>query len=179
MFTLVNLFIMIENIKERIQKIIDIEDISSSKFAEKINVQRATISHVLNGRNMPSLDVVTKILLTFDTLNSDWLLFGKGAMYKKAKQVPATLFDDEATNLDTKDKTETSIELEKPEAPPEEQNEDTEKTELVEEDIKSEIKNIPNISSSENMPQPKPMVEAEKIILLNSDRTFTEYIKRQ
>lgn len=47
-----------------------------------LNINRAVISHILNGRNNPSLDVVTKILSDMDYINPEWLLNGKGEMYK-------------------------------------------------------------------------------------------------
>ena len=66
--------------KERIEKIMELEQLSASKFADTIGVQRSNISHVLNGRNKPSLELVNKILDHFDQVNADWLLLGKGNM---------------------------------------------------------------------------------------------------
>ncbi len=71
--------------KSRISKIIKIEQLSSSKFAESIDVQRSSISHILSGRNKPSLDFIQKILTVYKNINSDWLLFGKGDMFKDGK----------------------------------------------------------------------------------------------
>ncbi len=68
--------------KSRISKIIDAEKLSPAKFADMIGVQRSSISHVLSGRNKPSLDFIQKILREFKNLNTDWLLFGHGNMYK-------------------------------------------------------------------------------------------------
>jgi len=78
--------------RDRIKKIIELESISYSKFADIIGIQRSGISHILSGRNNPSLEVVQKILESFDYLNTDWLLFGKGEMKKYDKQ--ANLFDE-------------------------------------------------------------------------------------
>ena len=78
--------------KNRIKKIIELENISYSKFADIIGIQRSGISHILSGRNNPSLEVVQKILESFDYLNTDWLLFGKGEMKKYEQQ--ANLFDE-------------------------------------------------------------------------------------
>ena len=68
--------------KDRIKKIMDKEDLTASKFADRLEINRAVISHILNGRNNPSLDVVTKILSEMSYINSDWLLSGVGSMYK-------------------------------------------------------------------------------------------------
>jgi transcriptional regulator with XRE-family HTH domain len=58
------------------------ERLTPSAFADKLQLGRAVISHILNGRNNPSLDVVTRILFKVNYINSDWLLTGNGNMYK-------------------------------------------------------------------------------------------------
>lgn len=63
---------------ERLQKIIDYYDESASSFAEKIGVQRSSISHILSGRNKPSLDFVMKVLQAYPEVELYWLLNGKG-----------------------------------------------------------------------------------------------------
>lgn len=65
------------SISERIKKIIKDNELNSSTFATKIGVQRSSISHIISGRNKPSLDLVIKIINSFPYLSSDWLLFGK------------------------------------------------------------------------------------------------------
>lgn len=67
--------------KDRIKDIMDRENLSPSAFADLLGIGRAVISHILNGRNNPSLEVVTRILETFKDINSDWLLFGRGSMF--------------------------------------------------------------------------------------------------
>lgn len=62
----------------RLQKIIDFYDETASSFAEKIGVQRSSISHILSGRNKPSLDFVMKILHSYPEVELYWLLNGKG-----------------------------------------------------------------------------------------------------
>lgn len=69
--------------ENRIQKIIDKQGISLNAFAQEIGVNRSTISHILTGRNKPSVDVLQKILKRFPELSSDWLLLGNGSMYAK------------------------------------------------------------------------------------------------
>jgi transcriptional regulator with XRE-family HTH domain len=66
--------------KDRIEKIMELEQLSASKFADAIGVQRSSISHILSGRNKPSLELVNKILDQFQQVNADWLLLGKGEM---------------------------------------------------------------------------------------------------
>ena len=67
------------------------EHLTASKLAEIANIQRSAMSHILSGRNRPSLDIALKILEAFPTLNSDWLIRGIGSMYKDETQ-NATLF---------------------------------------------------------------------------------------
>ena len=69
--------------KDRIKKIMDYEDLSAARFADRLDINRAVISHILNGRNNPSLDVVTKILTEMNYINPDWLLSGVGLMFKE------------------------------------------------------------------------------------------------
>jgi transcriptional regulator with XRE-family HTH domain len=70
---------------DRIQLILKSKNLSSSQFADEIQVQRSSVSHILTGRNKPSLDFISKILTSYPEINSDWLLFGKGQMIKKTE----------------------------------------------------------------------------------------------
>jgi len=66
----------------RIKKWIENEGLKSSSFADKIGVNRATISHVLSGRNKPSIDFLDKMIRAFPDLNSNWIVTGDGLMHK-------------------------------------------------------------------------------------------------
>ncbi|RED45360.1 helix-turn-helix protein [Winogradskyella eximia] len=63
---------------ERLQKVIDFYSETASSFAEKIGVQRSSISHILSGRNKPSLDFVMKVLHSYPEVELYWLMNGKG-----------------------------------------------------------------------------------------------------
>ncbi|WMI67251.1 helix-turn-helix transcriptional regulator [Mangrovimonas sp. YM274] len=63
---------------KRLQKVIEYYGESASSFAEKVGVQRSSISHILSGRNKPSLDFVLKILQSYPEVELYWLLNGKG-----------------------------------------------------------------------------------------------------
>jgi len=56
------------------------EGLKPSHFADKIGVNRATISHILSGRNKPSIDFLQKLLEVYSNLNSNWLITGIGYM---------------------------------------------------------------------------------------------------
>ncbi len=64
--------------KERILRVMQENKMSASKFADTIGVPRSGLSHVLKGRNKPSIDYVLKILDAFPQIDSGWLLLGKG-----------------------------------------------------------------------------------------------------
>lgn len=74
MFTMINN----EEFTKRLQKVIDFYGETASSFAEKIGVQRSSISHILSGRNKPSLDFVLKVLSSFPEVELYWLMNGKG-----------------------------------------------------------------------------------------------------
>jgi transcriptional regulator with XRE-family HTH domain len=78
--------------KERIIEFLKAENKTSAQLAEEIGVQPSGISHILSGRNNPSLDFVMKMLEKYHYLSTDWLLFGKGVMYKDLQM--QTLFDE-------------------------------------------------------------------------------------
>jgi len=58
----------------RLRKVIDFYDETASSFAENIGVQRSSISHILSGRNKPSLDFVLKVLSAYPDVELYWLL---------------------------------------------------------------------------------------------------------
>ena len=66
---------------DRIQLILKTLNLSPTRLADEIDVQRSSVSHILSGRNKPSLDFIMKLLSTYPEINSDWLLFGKGQMF--------------------------------------------------------------------------------------------------
>ncbi len=83
---------------ERIKKILTSKGMSPSQFADEIEVQRSSLSHVLSGRNKPSLDFVIKIKQKFDDIDLEWLIFGEGEMYlndRKSSQEAGIVSDAE------------------------------------------------------------------------------------
>lgn len=67
---------------KRIEIILDFYSLNASTFADKIGVQRSSISHLLSGRNKPSLDFVLKIMDVFPEVDLYWILNGKGSFPK-------------------------------------------------------------------------------------------------
>ncbi len=67
--------------KDRIAQIIREEQMTAILFARETGIQQASLSHILKGRNNPSLDIIKKIHQRFPHVNLDWLLYGEGNMY--------------------------------------------------------------------------------------------------
>jgi transcriptional regulator with XRE-family HTH domain len=74
----------------RLKQFLAAENITQAHFADTINVVRASVSHVLSGRNNPSFDFVKAMMIHYPDLNIEWLMFGKGKMYKEktAAEIP-------------------------------------------------------------------------------------------
>ena len=66
----------------RLKQFLAAENISQAQFADNINVVRASVSHVLSGRNNPSYEFIRSVMIKYPLLNMEWLMFGKGRMYK-------------------------------------------------------------------------------------------------
>ncbi|MGB2760210.1 helix-turn-helix transcriptional regulator [Maribacter stanieri] len=62
----------------RLKTILAHKELSSAAFADLIDVQRSSISHLLNGRNKPSLEFIMKIDEAFSEVDLQWLLYGEG-----------------------------------------------------------------------------------------------------
>ena len=69
----------------RLQQFLAAENISQSQFADTIGVARASISHILAGRNKPGFDFIERTARHYPDLNLDWLITGRGKMYSSAK----------------------------------------------------------------------------------------------
>lgn len=69
--------------KDRILEFLKMENKSSAQLAEEIGVQPSGISHILSGRNKPSLDFILKMLSRYSFISTEWLLFGRGRMYRE------------------------------------------------------------------------------------------------
>lgn len=78
-------------ISERIKKIIVSEALTASAFADKTGIQRSNVSQLLSGRQNPRFDVLQKILTAFPRYNADWLVMGRGDIYRQPVQT--SIFD--------------------------------------------------------------------------------------
>jgi transcriptional regulator with XRE-family HTH domain len=135
---------------DRILAIIKYFHLSPSDFAEEIGVQRSSISHLISGRNKPSLEFVQKILGRFPEINTDWLLNGNGEMLKQ---------DNLSVDGEIPFKTVIERPVERHIEEPREQ-------------FKREAARIP-LKKKTTEPDDR---QVEKIIYLYKDKTFREYV---
>ena len=85
----------------RLKKILNYHQLTASLFADKIGVQRSSISHILSGRNKPSLDFILKVTNTFTDVDIYWLLYGKGAFPKEQEPTNKVFSPDESSIVET------------------------------------------------------------------------------
>jgi transcriptional regulator with XRE-family HTH domain len=71
--------------KNRIKEFMTLKRINAAELADKIGVQRSNISHILSGRNLPSIHFVEKLMNSYPELNLEWLLTGNGSIWKSAE----------------------------------------------------------------------------------------------
>lgn len=72
----------------RLKEVMEFHQLTASLFADKIEVQRSSISHIISGRNKPSLDFILKVTNTFKDVDIYWLLNGKGTFPKQIEEKP-------------------------------------------------------------------------------------------
>lgn len=162
------------NMVNRIKKVIGLKNLSSSHFADQIGVQRATISHILSGRNKPSLEVIQKILDTFPDISSEWLVKGTGDINNSYP----SLFE----NIESKDQHPLYSENER--------HEKTEQDSKLLENREEDAKNIEKeITPGDNKPDESDFPfkntvdniqghtkKSIRVIIMYSDGTYTEHL---
>lgn len=74
---------------DRLQQFLSAENLTQSQFADSIGVARASISHILAGRNKPGYEFIESVARHYPALNIEWFITGKGRMYKTASEAPA------------------------------------------------------------------------------------------
>jgi len=143
-----------ENFVNRLEFLLEYFELSASAFADKVGVQRSSLSHILSGRNKASLDFILKINDTFPELNLEWLIKGIGSFSSEQKQDLST---PSAVDLFS---TERPIEPQKPTPLP--------LAETVKKEVESP-KPMPDFFTSSDM---------EQIVVFYKDGTFITYKPR-
>jgi hypothetical protein len=147
-----------EDFIKRLEIILDYYNLNASSFADKIGAQRSSLSHLLSGRNKPSLDFVLKIMEVFPEVDLYWILNGKGTFPK----ITQTIFPPD--NLSNKKVV-------------------PERSKPAEENLFSEIANTepsPTLESKKEKVLPFPdadnATEVEKIVFFYKNGTFKAFI---
>lgn len=68
--------------EKRLQQFLSAENLTQSQFAESIGVAKASVSHILAGRNKPGFDFMEGVAKCYPDLSLEWLITGKGKMYR-------------------------------------------------------------------------------------------------
>jgi DNA-binding XRE family transcriptional regulator len=147
---------------KRLEIILDYFSLNASSFADKIGVQRSSMSHLLSGRNKPSLDFILKIIDIFPDVDLYWILNGSGSFPKINEE---NILKKDTISEDLKSST-----------PP------LSSSEVLPLDLFSEIKN-PKVTNSieaqktENTTLPKisNSDDLEKIVFFYKNGTFKVY----
>ena len=152
----------IEDFIKRLEIILDYYSLNASSFSDKIGVQRSSLSHLLSGRNKPSLDFILKILDVFPDVDLYWILNGKGTFPKKQEVI-----DTKENTIDNSSKYSMSKPLQ---------------NESVPEDLFTVIQNTnpaPAFGTQKaetlNSPQEYTPSEIDKIVIFYKNGTFKSY----
>ncbi len=176
----------------RINEILKRYNLTAAKFADKLEVPRSTISHILSERNKPSLEFIQKVLTQYPEISTNWLIKGEGSFYKKGEP---DLFSqlEEGVNVESKDHIqEDERNLNKNTDFNEEKIAENE-TEIDHRSEKGKYQNLSDITPPDKQPEITENVKDEeeikenkirskkvrKIIVLYSDHTFEEFLPSQ
>lgn len=153
-----------EDFNQRLLIIFEKYSLNASSFADTIGVQRSSLSHILSGRNKPSLDFILKIYEAFPEINLAWLTLGEGELTKQKTDTPT--FIPQESDEETKNKIIPEITKDidnEPEHSP------------IEEDFQ---KNIIPLSSSFDHIKTTSNSNIEQIVIFYTDGTFKTFRSR-
>ncbi|WP_372772324.1 helix-turn-helix domain-containing protein [Mangrovibacterium sp.] len=142
----------------RIKHFMDYKGISSSELADTIGVQRSNVTHVLQGRNKPGFQFISKLLETYPDINAKWLITGDGEMLVGPPVKKPDLFD-AVPKIDS-----APTEIQQPQTPVEPQKTSEINTNIVPE---------PKIDDLLVAPTDR---EIERIVVFYTDQTFKQYL---
>ncbi|SHI51747.1 DNA-binding transcriptional regulator, XRE-family HTH domain [Mesonia phycicola] len=137
---------------KRLGKIMDYYDLSAASFADRIQVGRSSISHILSGRNKPSLDFVMKIIQSFPEVELYWLLNGDGKFPRENNPTPSPLpLENEP------------LKTEKP------------TKEIVKNEVEKSSFELENLTETTNLPSTSSQKKIHKIVIFYKDGSFESF----
>ncbi len=147
-------------------KLLNHENLSSKQFANLIGVQPSSVSHILSGRNKPSFDFIEKIVENYPRLNVEWLISGKGSMYKNKEE--QNLFSGLQNQKDENKEPEPQItNVNSGVEPPKNIQKDKEAKHAAENNKAAEVQDKKNETGKGK--------KVKMIIVIYNDKTFSEY----
>ncbi|MFO7939999.1 MAG: helix-turn-helix transcriptional regulator [Bacteroidales bacterium] len=149
--------------KERLKEIMDKHQLTPLAMAEKMGIQRSSISHLLSGRNKPSYDFIQKFLEAYPFVDAHWFITG-GYKQPPQEQKQHSLFDDVKPSADKAPSLFDNSNLNKES----DQIRDAKRENSA---IPSEIKNSPTITRHNSAPEPT----VQRIVWFYDDGSFKEY----
>jgi transcriptional regulator with XRE-family HTH domain len=144
------------SMKDKLKSYLEYLGLSAAQLADQIGVQRSSFSHILNGRNKPSADFINKLLASYPDLNANWL-FGSSDSMLINQRAKSNVVRDLFSEIDT----------------PANNTVLPTKTEAKNEPAKATPS--PSVVISQPEPEIKQGKQIEKIIVLYSDKSFSEY----
>lgn len=148
----------------RLQQFLAAENITQAQLADTLNVARAGISHILAGRNKPSYDFLSSLMLKYPRLNIEWMMFGKGKMYKDNEtssnqmEYAATSRQDELFPVEIADETLS----------------ESKNSDIHDESLENSIESNYSTQSHEIIKVVEKQRNVKKILILFDDGTFQE-----
>ncbi|WMW78728.1 helix-turn-helix transcriptional regulator [Flavobacterium sp. 20NA77.7] len=149
-----------EDFIKRLEHVLEYYGLTASSFADKINVQRSSISHLLSGRNKPSLDFILKVLEQFPEIDLLWFLNGVGVFPNTSKSQSSNSTEIKAENKNIPEQINLFDE-----------NRIEEENRVVENKFQKK-------SNTPILEQVSPTSEIEKIIVFYKDGTFKSYTEK-
>lgn len=150
---------------DRISLLLKEENLTAGKFADILGVQPSGISHLISGRNKPNFDFIAKVLTCFPAVNPDWLILGKGEMYRQTAGEQTFSESSESFFLETEPPipfSSDALPLETPAIP-----------------LPSLPKELSLPADDEKPAEKKPEKQIDKIVFFYSDRTFSVYTETE
>ena len=142
---------------ERILELIRIKKLTTSQFADEIGIQRSGMSHIISGRNNPSLEFVMKVLKRYPDVKPEWLLYGTGGEVTKTISAEPEPVEKEIVVV----------------TEPEKKLPGGQASTLFDQQDIADAK--PDIKIPKSLRKEKAGRRIEKIVVFYDDRTFREY----
>ena len=152
---------------KRLETIFEYYGLSASGFADKIGVQRSSLSHLLSGRNKPSLDFIMKIVEVFPEVDLYWILNGKGNFPKSDSIEKEVLISEPTPSLFSENKTEEVKSENQP---------DLFSTEPIAEKNRVNETSEEKFSNTRNFETLKNHSDIDRIVVFYKNGTFKNYL---